>query len=183
VRLFVAIDIPPEVKARLRIFIEGLRPMAKLSWSQVDNLHVTTKFIGEWPQERLEELKETLAQVPKPGSVNLAVRGLGWFPNSRNPRVFWAGIDAGASLETLAGDLDRRLAALGVPVERREFHPHLTLARRRDPVPLEKLREALERQQQGPSYPDFGSFQASSFVLYLSAGGKYTKIEEFPLAA
>jgi RNA 2',3'-cyclic 3'-phosphodiesterase len=186
-RLFAAIDIPLEIKARLRAFVDRLRPTAKLSWSPVDNLHVTTKFIGEWPEERLGELKEALAQVPKPGPVEVGVRGLGWFPNEKNPRVFWAGIEAGPSLQKLAEDTERRLAALGVPVEQRGFHPHLTLARRRDPVPLDKLRQALarheqqDRQEQDPSHSDFGSFQAASFVLYLSAGGRYTNLEEFPL--
>jgi 2'-5' RNA ligase len=182
-RLFVAIDIPSEIKTRLRAFVDPLRPTSKLSWSPVDNLHVTTKFIGEWPEERLGELKDALGQVPKPGLVEVAVRGLGWFPNAKNPRVFWAGIESGASLQKLAEDTERKLAALGVPVEERGFHPHLTLARRRDPVPLDKLRRALEQQGQDSSRHDFGSFQAASFALYLSAGGKYTKLEEFPLAA
>ncbi|HEY7336020.1 MAG TPA: RNA 2',3'-cyclic phosphodiesterase [Bryobacteraceae bacterium] len=180
-RLFVAIDIPAEIKTRLRAFVDRLRPTAKLSWSPVDNLHVTTKFIGEWPETRLSELKEALASLPKPGKVDIGVRGLGWFPNAKNPRVFWAGIEAGESLKQLAEETERRLAALGVPVEERGFHPHLTLARRRDPVPLDNLRQALARQEQDPSHRDFGSFSAESFVLYLSAGGKYTKLQEFPL--
>jgi 2'-5' RNA ligase len=187
-RLFVAVDIPSEIKARLRAFVDRLRPTAKLSWSPVDNLHVTTKFVGEWPEERLGELKSALAQVPKPGFVDVAVRGLGWFPNAKNPRVFWAGIEAGVSLQKLAEDTERQLTPLGVPVEERGFHPHLTLARRRDPVPLDELRRALaqqgekDQQEQDSSRHDFGSFQAASFVLYLSAGGRYTKLEEFPLA-
>jgi 2'-5' RNA ligase len=181
VRLFVAIDIPSEIKARLRAFVDRLRPTAKLSWSPADNLHVTTKFIGEWPEERLGELKSALAQVPKPGPVEVAVRGLGWFPNAKNPRVFWAGIEGGASLQKLAEDTKRQLTPLGVSVEERGFHPHLTLARRRDPVPLDKLQKVLEEQEQDSSHHDFGSFQAASFVLYLSAGGRYTKLQEFPL--
>jgi len=181
VRLFVAIDIPSEIKARLRAFVDRLRPTAKLSWSPADNLHVTTKFIGEWPEERLGELKSALALVPRPGPVEVAVRGLGWFPNAKNPRVFWAGIEGGVSLQKLAEDTERQLTPLGVSVEERGFHPHLTLARRRDPVPLDKLRKVLEEQEQDSSHHDFGSFQAASFVLYLSAGGKYTKLQEVPL--
>ena len=48
-RLFTAIDIPEEIKTRLRLLVDRLRSTAKLSWSPVANLHVTTKFIGEWP--------------------------------------------------------------------------------------------------------------------------------------
>src|SRR5579884_4190074 len=115
VRLFVAIDIPDEVKARLRALVDRLRPLAKLTWSPLDNLHVTTKFIGEWPEERLSEVKRVLAAVDRPAAIQVAVRGLGWFPNARNPRVFWAGIDANESLARLAEETEKSLETIGVP--------------------------------------------------------------------
>jgi len=49
-RLFTAIDIPTDLTEALRSFVSRLRPTAKISWSPVENLHVTTKFIGEWPE-------------------------------------------------------------------------------------------------------------------------------------
>lgn len=177
-RLFVAIEIPGEIKARLRALIDRLRPAAKLTWSPVENLHVTTKFIGEWPEPRLDGVKRALAAVPARGPIEIAVRGLGWFPNARNPRVFWAGIEATDALRRLAESTEKNLESLGVAVEKREFHPHLTLARRRDPVPIEKLRVEVESH----AGDDFGAFTASSFFLYLSAGGRYTKLQEFALA-
>ena len=87
-RLFTAIDIPGEIRARLQAFVNRLRPTAKLAWSPVENLHVTTKFIGEWPEPRLDEMKRTLASVPVNGAIEVTVKGLGWFPNPRRPRVF-----------------------------------------------------------------------------------------------
>jgi RNA 2',3'-cyclic 3'-phosphodiesterase len=181
-RLFTAIDIPASVRVRLCALVDRLRPLAKLSWSQPEQLHVTTQFIGEWPEQRIGELNDGLAGVPRPGPIEIAVRGWGWFPNDRNPRVFWAGIeagekDAGDELRTLARDTGEALTAAGVKLEDREFHPHLTLARRRNPVPLDRLRKELAEI---PS-PDFGCFRAESFFLYLSRGGRYIKLHEFPL--
>ena len=176
-RLFTAIEIPAAIRLRLSALLDRLRPLAKLSWSPPDHLHVTTKFIGEWPEARLEELNRMLAAVPFPGPIEIAVRGLGWFPNDRNPRVFWAGIEAGAELRTLAQATEHSLAALGVPVEDREFHPHLTLARRRNPVPIEGLRKELAEIPTS----DFGCFRAEAFFLHLSKAGKYIKLNEFPL--
>jgi 2'-5' RNA ligase len=176
-RLFTAIEIPSEIKTRLEAFVNRLRPTAKLAWSPVENLHVTTKFIGEWPEARLGEVKDALAPVATPGPVEIAIRGVGWFPNARNPRVFFAGIESGQELRTLAGDTERALAPLGISIEDRPFRPHLTLARQRDPVPLEELRRALAAT---PS-EDFGVFRAESFSLYLSASGRYTRLQEFPL--
>jgi 2'-5' RNA ligase len=176
-RLFTAIDIPAPIKLRLSALLDRLKPLAKLSWSPSEHLHVTTKFIGEWPEARLDEVNQALAAVPRPGPIEIAVRGLGWFPNDRNPRVFWAGIEAGPELPALAHATDQSLAALGVPIEEREFLPHLTLARRRNPVPIDRLRKELDEIPSG----DFGCFRAESFFLYLSKAGKYTRLHEFPL--
>src|SRR5712691_7491908 len=166
-RLFTAIDISEEVKDNLRALLHRLRPAAKLQWSPVENLHVTTKFIGEWPQERLEEMKQTLSRVPTPGAPDIAVRGLGWFPNSKSPRVFWAGVHGAEPLAALAAATELATANAGVPSETRPYSPHLTLARIRDRVPLEALRKAITAL----GSEDFGSFRASAFFLYLSAGG------------
>jgi|HubBroStandDraft_1064217.scaffolds.fasta_scaffold440785_1 2'-5' RNA ligase len=177
-RLFCGIEIPDGIKAGLRALTEGLKPLAPLAWSPIENLHVTTKFIGEWPEERIEEVKRVLGRVRRPATVEIGVRGLGWFPNERNPRVLWAGIEAGDELSRLARDTERSVAELGVAAEEHEFHPHLTLARRRNPIPIDRLRKEVA----GKASSDFGSFRAESFFLYLSKGGRYIKLEECPLA-
>lgn len=176
-RLFCGIEIPAAVKANLRALTDRMKPLAKLSWSPIDNLHVTTKFIGEWPEDRLDEMKRVLRAVPRPGAIEISVHGLGWFPNERNPRVFWAGIESGENLPELAHTTDLATATLGIVPDEREFHPHLTLARRRDPVPIDRLRKEVAEH----AGADFGSFRAQEFFLYLSKAGRYLKLEEFPL--
>jgi 2'-5' RNA ligase len=176
-RLFTAIDIPAEVQRNLHGLLDRLRPTAKIAWSTVEKLHVTTKFIGEWPEHRLEEMKGTLQKVCSPGAIEITVRGLGWFPDARSPRVFWAGVESGPELAMLAHATGSAVEKIGVPVEERKYSPHLTLARIRERVPLNALRSAVEAL---PSV-DFGSFHVPSFYLYLSSGGKYTKLAEFVL--
>jgi RNA 2',3'-cyclic 3'-phosphodiesterase len=179
-RLFVAIDIPAEIKDALRCFADRLRPTAKIGWSPVDNLHITTKFIGEWPEPRLDEMTRTLASVPVKGAIDITVKGLGWFPNKRRPRVFWAGVEGGEPLRALARATERAVGELGVPIEERVHSPHLTLARIREAVPLERLHQTIESFPAGCGF-DFGSFSATQFFLYLSAGGRYTQLAGFPL--
>jgi RNA 2',3'-cyclic 3'-phosphodiesterase len=162
-RLFTAIDIPPDVKTALAALLDRLRPLAKLHWIPVEKLHITTKFIGEWPEERLDELKQALASVKAPAPVNIVIRGLG-----RLPRVLYAAVEANEALTALAAATER---AVGGPVEDRIYRPHITLARTRTRVPRIDLELST-----------IGSFRASSFALYLSAAGKYTKLQEFPLS-
>ncbi|HWQ54716.1 MAG TPA: RNA 2',3'-cyclic phosphodiesterase [Bryobacteraceae bacterium] len=180
-RLFTGFDLPAEVVRSLECVQQQLRPTARINWSPPRNLHITTKFIGEWPEERLGELKDALAALPPHAPMRIAVRGLGFFPNPRSPRVFWAGIDAPPELAELAAETDRALAALGIPSEKRAFSPHLTLARIKEPLPMEPLREAAAAL---PS-TDFGEFTADRFWLYHSrlapSGSVYTKLSEFPL--
>jgi 2'-5' RNA ligase len=179
-RLFVAIDIPAEITDALRCFVDRLRPTAKIGWSPVDNLHITTKFIGEWPEQRLDEMKRTLTSVPVNGAININVKGLGWFPNPRRPRVFWAGVQGGEPLHALARAIDHEVVRLGAPIEERDYSPHLTLARIREAVPLDRLHQMIASFPASCGF-DFGSFTAKQFFLYLSAGGKYTQLAGFPL--
>jgi RNA 2',3'-cyclic 3'-phosphodiesterase len=176
-RLFTAIDLPAEVAGRLDALIAKLRPLARIRWSPAANLHITTKFVGQWPQERLPELQAALAGMDRRKPIPIRISGLGFFPNQKSPRVFWAGVEAPAELGALARDTDAALATLGVEPESRVYSPHITLARIKGAAPALGLR--LEAEQ-----PDFGSFVADRFYLYLSkpgpAGSVYTKLSEFP---
>jgi 2'-5' RNA ligase len=176
-RLFTAVDIPEDVKSALGKAIERFRPMAKLKWTEVEKLHITTKFIGEWPEERMEEMTATLNGVGSPGVIRVGIRGLRWFPDPRRPRMLWAGVEAGPELGSLAHETEQAVRALGVAVEDRNYSPHLTLARISDRAALDKLRPAIESE----GLADFGSFTASAFYLYLSKDGRYSKLAEFSL--
>ncbi len=177
-RLFTALDLPPAVLENLDRLIARLRPTARIKWSPAENLHITTKFIGEWPEERLDELTGVLRGLKSFEPMEITVRGLGFFPNPHSPRVFWAAVHAPAGLAELARQTDRALAAIGVPEESRPFSPHLTLARVKEPVPLAGLRQAIA---QLPSV-EFGAFRADRFCLYQSrltpSGSIYTKLSE-----
>ncbi len=180
-RLFTAIDIPDDLTNALRSFVNRLRPTAKISWSPLENLHITTKFIGEWPEQRLDEMMRALASVPVASSIEVTVKGVGWFPNERRPRVFWAGVEGGEALRALARATEDAVAELSVPVEKRDYSPHLTLARIRETVALDRLHQTLQSFPSGCGF-DFGSFRATQFFLYVSAGGRYTQLAGFPLA-
>jgi RNA 2',3'-cyclic 3'-phosphodiesterase len=181
-RLFIGIDLTPEVIANLEGLLERLKPAAQINWSPPRNLHITTKFVGEWPEERLEELKSALGTLPARQPINIAIEKLGFFPNPHAPRVFWAGVHAGDDLAALARDTEEAFAPLGIVKEERAYSPHLTLARIKTPGKQPALLQAVAKL---PSL-NFGSFAADRFYLYQSrtapTGSVYTKLAEFPFA-
>src|SRR5881628_1816488 len=95
-RLFVAIAVPEEIKARLAALQRKWRERlgrSSVSWTRPEDFHLTLRFLGDVSSNRLEELTSALAAAAAPQApLTLTVAGLGCFPNSRRPRVLWAGI-------------------------------------------------------------------------------------------
>jgi RNA 2',3'-cyclic 3'-phosphodiesterase len=179
-RLFTALDLSHEIVGRLESLIAQLKPVARINWSPPANLHITTKFIGEWPEERLDALKAALASIPSRAPIDVHIQNVGFFPNPKSPRNFWCGVHA-PGLAELAADTDSATAVLDIACEKRAYSPHLTLARIKERPNLAPLHQAIARE---PSL-DFGAFEARSFFLYRSqlkpTGSVYTKLAEFPL--
>src|SRR5262245_35531071 len=99
--------------------------MAHVRWVAPYNLHLTTKFIGEWPESLLAELISALAPLGRLTPAEIDVSGLGWLPHPHSPRVLFAGIKANRALADLAAATQDATAALGIPRESRAFKPHL----------------------------------------------------------
>lgn len=180
-RLFIGLDVPWQIRRNLELVLKHLKPKAEIAWSPLGNLHVTTKFVGEWTDPELDGLKNALSDVPRPGELKIAIRGIGWFPNPHQPRVLYAGIQGPPELGRLAASTEAVCETLGIPAERHDFRPHLTLARVRTPKPLFELKRAIAE------LPDdrFGEFQSTEFHLYKSelrpGGSIYTKLASYTL--
>jgi RNA 2',3'-cyclic 3'-phosphodiesterase len=160
---------------KLSALIEELKPMANINWSPIQNLHITCKFIGAWPVDRLTDLKAALSGVRVAEAIPITVSGFGFFPNPQHPHSCFAGVQSGPALCELATAIDQALAPRGCPPEARAFHPHVTLAR---------IKRPSELPTPGANV-DFGSFTAREFHLYLSEptphGSVYTKLATYDL--
>ena|SRR6185437_15638311 len=182
-RIFVAVDIPAEVRTRLAEYMARVKSYAPESrWARVEGLHVTLKFVGEVKDPKLEEIKRALATV-KAAPFDVSFENIGFFPHAKSPRVFWAGVQGGDALPVLARDVDQKLSTLGIAREEKDYHPHLTLARAgtRDPHSLKALVPLLAAE----AAPQFGTMTAREFWLFRSqpgpGGSKYTKLERYGL--
>lgn len=182
-RLFVALEIPEAVRHALADLMTKLRATAPgARWVRAEGMHLTLKFIGHVPQEKLEPIREALGAIRLEAPVAIFFRGLGFFPSERRPRVFWAGMEATANLVELAAGLEARLEPLGIAREQRPFKPHLTLARFPEPRPAPKLLDAVRSL---PS-TEFGEMRTSELHLFESrlkpTGAEYTVLAAFRFA-
>ena len=180
-RLFTGLDIASPVIAGLNDMLERLRPLARVKWSPLENLHITTKFIGEWPETRMDELRAALSDIDPPGAMEIEISGFDFYPNARRPKILVAKVHAPPALHELAARTEDALERLGCPREQREYSPHLTLARFGDADT-----RALRRQVDEIGQPRFGCWRADEFHLYRSQTGgshsMYTVLASWPLA-
>ena len=158
-RLFVAFEIPEEVRRKLADAVEPLRErFPRGRWVPLANQHVTLKFLGAtWPR-LVGWVEETVRAVAASrAAFEIRVGGLGAFPSERRARVLWAGLEEDGSVGRLAAGLEDALAREFRP-EARAFTPHLTLARF----------EPAERLTDLPALPALESFVVERIVLFRS---------------
>lgn len=179
-RVFLAIEVPSEVRQRLAEVQERLRNTTRSArWVAAGSIHITLRFIGEISENRREDIDAALTGLSwLPLSV--AVQGVGFFPGTGSPRVFWAGLHC-STMSGLASEINSRLENAGFDSEKRAFRAHLTLARAKD----HRLESGLVKAAEEFAEIEFGKFTVDRFYLYqstLRAGGSvYTKLKEYPL--
>lgn len=183
-RLFVALELPGEVREALADLTERLKPLSSAAkWASPEGMHVTLKFIGhaiaDGDPEKSAAVRSALATVKSSAPVDMIYRGIGFFPNSRRPSVFWCGIHASPNLAPLVAEIEKALAPLGIPPEARPYVPHLTLARFKS---LKNL-TAFVRAAEEFAEREFGSSRETHFHLFESklkpGGAEHRKIESY----
>lgn len=182
-RLFVALEIPSAVRQNLATLLDSMRAITKEPrWVRAENLHVTLKFLGEIAETKVDAVRRALMGIHSDKCIALDFRGLGFFPNEKHPRVFWTGLEASPNLKGLAGDIEGVMEELGIPREKRDFSPHLTLARFERPRLPEALRKLIVDNQQR----EFGFQRTNEFHLIQSrlqpTGAEYNTVATFQFA-
>jgi 2'-5' RNA ligase len=177
-RLFIAITLPESLREILAALAQ---PLHGINWTHPEQLHVTLRFLGEVPAERIEPMITRLATVQVAPFI-LPLEGVGAFPPHRPPRVLWAGVGRGhPRLFQLRQRLDDALLASGLALDVRTFHPHVTLARcTADAEAAAGQWLHAQRAFAGPA------FRVEAFDLYASelrpSGAVHTRKRHFPLA-
>ena len=187
-RLFVAVEIDQSVtqaladfSAALRRKAQALAPRARIGWVSPEQLHVTSRFIGEVNDEKAASVAGALLEQLAVQPFDLVMQGAGAFPERGAPRVLWAGIAAGREgLVAVEAEISARLALCGIEREERAYHPHVTLARVREPAglrPAALFATLADRR--------FGTSRVEAITLFQSRtspkGAVYTPLHRTPL--
>jgi 2'-5' RNA ligase len=176
IRLFVGIDLPPEVKLRLEPLCLGL-PGAR--WVDAGNLHVTLRFIGEVDEGLASDLDLALDTIRSPGFA-LTLAGVDCFGTADKPRVLYVGVERTSALTHLHDKVAQALGRAGVPPDGQRFVPHVTLARLKPGT-----MSAVQRFIQGNALFRLPPFPVDRFCLVSSvptkAGAIYEAVAEYPL--
>jgi RNA 2',3'-cyclic 3'-phosphodiesterase len=188
VRLFVAVAVPDGIKAKLGEGQAELRraaPGRGIRWARPEQFHLTLRFLGDVDAVRVEALGEALGRACRGfGALPLRAEGVGFFPNSRNPRVVWAGVrDEAEQLLRLQQLVEAATEAFTTEKKEERFTGHLTLARvkgiRRDEA------EVLGQAAAGMADRRFGQWTAYQVELVrselLPEGAQHTSVATIAL--
>jgi len=181
-RLFVAVDLSEKIRENLNEVLavisrfRGVKPVEK------HNLHITLQFIGEVTERKAEDIRRALSDV-KLSPFTLKFRGIGFFPNQRNPRVIWVGTGEGESeIKALASQVEAALKKLGFRKDK-EFVAHATVGRIKRMGSEDRRRLVSELSRYFDA--EFGEMVVSDFRLKKSTltpkGPIYEDVEVFKL--
>ncbi len=182
-RIFLAISWPEECRGRVREVVEKLKELRGVKTVEAENLHLTLKFLGEVPEEKIGEIGGALEEIKSRGSFPVKLKGVGVFPKADYIRVIWVGVEKGREeVEKLQKEVDNLLLPLNFKKDSR-FHSHFTLARVKkvNPEEKEKLKKILEEYQA----EEFGEFSVDSVKIMKSQltpqGPIYSLVKEIKL--
>jgi len=134
-RTFIALDMPPEIKTALANYVRPLKSLrGRVSWVKPENLHLTLKFLGDTPANRIDEIAAVLQEIAAASTpFSALIAGSGAFPNDEHPRVLWVGLnETTGTLPSLTRAIDEKLKPFGFAPEKKRFAPHLTIGRVKD---------------------------------------------------
>lgn len=179
-RIFCAIELPADLRARLQDHVRQLRaevPDVAASWTRIENVHLTLKFFGNVAVKRIEKISAAVSSVIKQFSTfEIEIGCTGVFPKASRPQVLWIGVnDPSGKLAELQHLLETEFAVAGFEKEGRAFNPHLTIARIRRPEGARQLAEAHLRTEFKPQ-----QLKIHELIVFRSElspqGSKYTSI-------
>jgi RNA 2',3'-cyclic 3'-phosphodiesterase len=186
IRSFLAIELPDQILNKIGEVQKDLKlSRADVRWVSPEKIHLTLKFFGDIEEARIESIIKAIEElVRKTPPFSLLARGIGAFPQLKNPRVIWMGlVDPKGVLAPFQKEVEARLNEIGFEAEDRAFQPHLTLGRVKSNQRRDELVGTLEKHLE----EEFGEFMVDRIILFKSdlrpSGPTYTPLRDLKLEA
>jgi len=175
-RLFIAIDVPKKIKAKITSFQNHLKTkIQEAVWAKQNNIHLTSVFLGDTDYNQIPEIISLLNRL-QDDAFEVSFSEIGGFPSQNKAHTLYLGFKENLALYYLQEKIKKRLEKLDIRIDDKEFVPHLTIARLKRPKDLEKLKLSVV---------NLGKFSVKEFILYESElnsdGQKHTPIKKFYL--
>jgi 2'-5' RNA ligase len=184
IRSFLAIELPKPILRKIEEVQGDLRlTHADVRWVNPEKIHLTLKFFGNIEESRIDPIFKSIEEcIRNTFPFSIKVRGVGAFPQLKNPRVIWMGLANGREiLISLQKQIEAQLEKIGFQPEDRPFHPHLTLGRMKSSRGKDELVERMEKHKE----EEFGDLPVEKVVLFKSdlrpSGPIYTPLGEVKL--
>jgi len=183
IRAFIAIDLSLEIQRRLDDVLRNYKSQLAnipIRWVAATNIHLTLKFLGDVSLSNLNILTDMIqTEISSHHQFDISVGGSGAFPNIRQPRVIWVGVEAPPELTAIQNGIETTTARLGYTREERAFSPHLTLGRVSRNATSQDVK-AISKALEGTKVGFLGATCVEKVYLYRSdlqpTGAVYTQI-------
>ncbi|MBN1377439.1 RNA 2',3'-cyclic phosphodiesterase [Candidatus Woesearchaeota archaeon] len=172
-RLFLAVDIPEEMKQLINDMEAKINPeYGRFNLVKPENCHITLKFLGEVNDE--EKIISALKDI-KFEPFNLEIKNIGFFPNENYIKVVWIGFKDDSGLVKLHDEIESSLKGFKKDFN---FKGHITFMR----IKNLKMKKEFIKLMNKIKLPEI-SFDVNRFKLYKSTltkeGPVYEVLEEF----
>jgi len=182
-RTFIAVELPENIKNKIGELQAPLKKTkAFVSWVKPENIHITLKFLGEVPEEKINEVfSATGLALKNAKKFKINLKEMGAFPDFRRPRVIWIGAGMGGEeLSNMANKIEEEMEKIGYPKENRKFSPHFTMGRVKSPKGIEKLMELVKSTDFETEDIEVNEVTVMKSQLH-PAGAIYTPLKKIPL--
>lgn len=154
-RLFVGISFDSRLTSLIEDTLKKLKTFADkkdfdIKWTPLSNLHLTLKFLGDVDVDGIPSIEGTLSDIAaKLPPMRLKVRGLGGFPEEKQARVIWVGVQNKNTLQELHSLIEDSFVRLGFESTSQEYTPHVTIGRLRNKKNIQDLISPFVRKEFG----------------------------------
>lgn len=178
-RLFVALQIPEAVKNQIFDLRESIVNDSKLKWEPSEKIHLTLKFLGDFPVDQISEIKSDIEFLSEYHSLKCILTKFDFFYRDKVPSILWAGLEIEETINEIVKKLNETFKKHSIPAEEKRFKPHLTLLR-------------IKRNVEAGFVSSFKNFtfkpilfKANTITLYKSElnkfGSKYYELQNYKL--